>query len=226
VILIIALLISGIIFANLIKAQDIEDLQNMENPADVIKNKTGGIISEEGINTSEEAWQPYKSKAEERIEWINEKIGFLKPYLDPITNFVLKEEFAISKIFFLVLAIFILILIYILRLAELALPFSKWVSWVISIAFSLVLGITGSIKKIGEVIIKIVEIYQTWWVQLIIWAGIIVIIIIAIYLSKFLKKIKENQVQENKKFEEEQNLEKLKGNVEIAEIFTKGITEE
>lgn len=189
VIIIIVLLVSGFIFANLVKAQDIEQLQNMENPADVIKNKTGGIISEEGINTSEDAWKPFKSKAEERIEAINtwlDKNAFWMKYI-----FGMRPEISwifIINLFLMILAIYTLIF----TMPEFT-AFSKTIARIIG---ATIIVILVEIQIIANLAKKIDEWVDKWWTKLIAIFGLLLIIAGSGAMYKLAKKMEEDRKKE------------------------------
>jgi len=189
VILIIALLVSGFIFANLVKAQDIEQLQNMENPADVIKNKTGGIISEEGVNVSEDAWKPYKSKAEERIEAINtwlDKNAFWMKYI-----FGMRPE--ISWIFAINLFLMILAIQFLFFTMPEFIAFSKTITRIIATSIIVILV---EIQIIGKLARKIDELLDKWWTKLIALLGLLLIIAGSGAMYKLGKKMEEDRKKE------------------------------
>ena len=211
VIIIIALLVSGFIFANLVKAQDVEQLQNMENPADVIKNKTGGIISEEGVATDEETWKPYKSKAEERIEAINiwlDKNAFWMKYI-----FGMRPEISwifIINLFFMILAIHFLFF----TMPEF-IAFSKIITRIIAASIVIILVEVQIIANLAK---KLDELLDKWWTKLIALLGLLLIIAGSGAMYKLAKKMEEDR----KKEQQELDRVNLHGEAEAFGAATEG----
>ena len=145
------------------------------------------------------------------------------PITNPIFKYTIGLEPSLTWLFTLTFVLWIAFLIYTFRILELASPFSKTVQYTLSIGIIIIISIAGVTKTFAKYIINVISLFTIWWVQLIGIVIIIIALILASIFSKNLKKLFESIEKQKKKSEEELNREKLKGELKVAEAFTKEI---
>ncbi|MFA5174232.1 MAG: hypothetical protein WC438_03550 [Candidatus Pacearchaeota archaeon] len=149
----------------------------------------------------------------------------ISPYTDPIFKFFLGIEPSLSWLFLLSLTLWITIFMYIYRASEF-LPVSDFTQIAISLGTIIIISLIGIIKKLAELIISAIAVFNTWWMQLI-GAGIIIILfVLGSIFSKNLADLFKSNKEKKAKQEEELNREKLKAEVELAGKFTKTISDD
>ena len=164
--------------------------QDMPQTPPIVEEETAKKIQEFGekipLNPEtgkpdQEKLKPWKSKAEERIEWLNNNTKFLKP----ITKYSIGEEFALSFRFLLAFFIWCFFVMAFFVAINGYSSLSEGVSLGIALALGVVLGNLGFIKKIIDLIGYLLKSWWTWSLAIII---IIVLIIIEIKFGKILKE--------------------------------------
>ncbi|MGV8151712.1 MAG: hypothetical protein ACP5OG_01400 [Candidatus Nanoarchaeia archaeon] len=133
----------------------------------------------------------------------------------PLTK-VIGVQAGINWLFAIAFLIWLIFLFIIANSAQF-LPFSKLTSWIISLAFTIVLGLTGFIAKIAK---PIDYSLGKWWGKLILAVFLICLII----FSKEIGKIAKQQKESKSKDQEELDRQKLHKEVEVVGIYTDTIT--
>lgn len=176
-----------------------------------IQNLTGNIPIDEEGKLDDTKFQPFKSKAEERIEKINQWLDDNASWLKYV--FGMKPE--ISWLF----AINLLIILFLINLFVFTFPeisvFSQNISRIIGAGIVLVIIILGFTVKIAT---EINELIGKWWFKLAVLFGIIVLITLSTFFGRYFK-------QKRIKMQEELDRQKLHGGAKIAETFTKSVEE-
>ncbi len=184
-----------------------KELTNEQTRSDYLKKEWGKIIQ------NNEAFKPFY-----------EAYMKVSPYTNPIFKYTIGMAPSLSWLFLLDLALWITLLIYLIRLFELT-SFSPVVKSLISIILMIMFSAMGATKAVAEVIINLImKIATSWWMQLI-GAGIVIVwlVILSMFsenLKKWAKKTKENRA----KMKEAMDRERLEQSVKTAETFTKTVS--
>ncbi|MBS3075252.1 hypothetical protein J4429_02215 [Candidatus Pacearchaeota archaeon] len=185
--------------------------------------------------TDEEARKQYLTQELGKIFQNNTYyIKYIKPvenayskinwFTDPFFRYTIGMAPSLSWLFLLTLVLWIVFVVYAIRMLSLASIFSKWVQYTISFGIIIIISISGVTKKIAEYIINSISILTSWQMQLIVVSILIIGLILAIIFSKQLKEFFKSLKEKRKKMQEELDREKLKSEVKVAKAFTKGIT--
>lgn len=172
--------------------------QTVDNPTAGLESATGGTLTQEGINTDNinQTAQQYKSKAEMRIDAINKWLDDNASWLDWIFGMTpgVSWLFAIN---------FLTILTFIVYFRNI-LAFFSFFSETTAAIIGVLLAFLAVHLKITVTLAKwITHISSKWWVQLVAVIGIIIVIILASFLSKIQRKARKNQEEFQQKIDRE-----------------------
>ena len=187
-------------------SEDVEEIQEAIEGIPLDPD-TGGL--------DEEKITGYKSKAEQRIDAINkglEKTDFVFMFIFGIP---LRISWEFAYLFFFV----VISLVVFHNLPNWIGWDKEWLNILLALSVTFILGY---VKAFLFLINWIAEITSQWWWDLIILGVLLIIIFIATFGGKIGKKITEKR----KKTQEEIDREKLHGGAEVAEAFSKGVTED
>jgi len=146
----------------------------------------------------------------------------ISPITNPLFKYTLGLEPSFTFLFLLTLSIWIALVAIIFRSMRLLSIMSKKFHYIASFGFVIIVSILGLTRTVAGAIINSLEKLQTWWIKLIVLTIIIVTMLLSIIISK---KIDRYAKKTSKTAEEDLAREKLKSSAEVAETFTKGITE-
>jgi hypothetical protein len=212
----------GVLFISLILALGFFSLvlaQSVDSPTAGLENATGGLVDQEGIHTDNVDLTGYKSKAEMRIEAINQWFDNNAPWLKLIFGMVPE----ISWLF----AIDILLIL------------EGIVVLILNADFFLTKGMQSTIARIigaiifiyalwfkyplwaAEKIVALASLWNHWWYKVI----VIVLLIILLVLSGFLSKIKKSIRENRAKKQQEKDRKELHEDTEVADKFTDTLTD-
>ncbi|MAG37822.1 hypothetical protein CMI45_00335 [Candidatus Pacearchaeota archaeon] len=226
----ILILLLVIVFVPNIKAIEITDLGNQEDLKKVTdqipKNseETGEIASD----FLKKEWLDVLSKTKS-IGPVVKGYEKISPYTDPVGKVVIGEKPGLNWFFFLTLAIWVTLAIYIDKVLSTFSTFSDITSMVISFGMATVLSILGLTRFVAVTISGLLLLADTWWVKLI---GIIIFITVLVLISIFSKKfeaiIRLWRIRRAKNKKEEQELldrMRLRGYTDIVENYAEKISE-
>jgi hypothetical protein len=148
----------------------------------------------------------------------------ISPFTDPIVRYTVGMEPRLTWLFVVTFVLWWTLVIYGYRLLELVSVFSNLVQVVLSFGLVIIFSLLGGTKWIAELIINTIALFDIWWVQLI--GGIVVIIIIVLlgFFSKQLELFFEAMKKRRKELKRDIEHEKMKGEVEVAEAYTRSLT--
>lgn len=181
--------------------------QTADNPAAGIAGNTNGIVDESGLHTNNlngSMFTPYKSQAELRIEWLNEKLKILSPVLHYTIG---SSVFEFSWVFALTFFIWIFFVSSFYTIITGFSTFSKFASGAVSVILGIVLANIGVIKLTVNAVSYLLNVWWTWLIALVL---LIILIVVEVKIRKMTKKTRENQ----KKFQEELDKERLHNEAE------------
>lgn len=208
---ILVLFLLSISFISFISAQN-----DIQEGTEKVGEATGGLLSEEGINIPEqeelkEKFVPWKSKAEQRIEkvdqWLDDNMSWLR------WIFGMKPEISWAFAINLFLILF-LINFLIFNIREI-LPLSDTTSLIIGICtlvVIMILKLTVTLAKWTDSILR------NWWFKLIV---MFVIIFLIVFFTLFGKKLgewkkKRGEEKQKMKFKQFEGVSKM-----LEDAFTK-----
>lgn len=187
-------------------SEDVEKIQGLIEGIPLDPD-TGGL--------DEEKITGYKSKAEQRINAINEGLEKTDFVFMFVFGIPLRISWKFTYLFFLV----VISLVVFHNLSNWVGMDKEWLNILLALGVTFILGYT---KAFLFLINWIVEITSRWWWDLIVLGVLLIIIFIVAFGGKIGKKIAEKR----KKTQEEIDREKLHGGAEVAEIFSKTMTED
>lgn len=183
------LLVLSAIPAIIVSAADDSNSPEL-NQINQIKNASGGIIDESGLHLDEGTLNPWKSKAEQRIEMIDK-------YGGPVTNILFASDISLSWIFLLSLILWVVLIIIITR------PIIKILEQ--NALLALVIGIISSsiiMHLIGHPMIVKLDtlVREHWYYGIIIIAVMILIsVIYQVLIDALGQKKKQGEEKQEKK---------------------------
>ncbi|MGC9309681.1 MAG: hypothetical protein ACP5D2_03245 [Candidatus Nanoarchaeia archaeon] len=192
-----------------VKAQDDMPSAPMSEDYDKIKDATDSIPLDEQGGIDEDKIDVQKSKAEERINAINDWLERTDKYFLWLFNIPLRLSWEFTYLFFLVL----LSISVFHNLPNWIGLDKEWVNIVLAVGVTFALGFFRIFAQLVEWIILITN---KWWWNLIVIGVIIVLIAIAGFGSRIGKKIKEKQAKQ----QEELDRERLHSAAEVGDAFT------
>lgn len=149
----------------------------------------------------------------------------VSPYTNPIFKYTIGMTPSLSWLFLLTLALWITLLIYLIRIFEFT-SFSPIVRNLISLIFIVMFSLLGATKAIAELIINLItKLATSWWMQLF---GAVIVVVWLVLLSMFSENLKKwvQKMRENRaKMKEEIDRFKSAQNAKTIENFTKTISE-
>jgi len=173
---------------------DVEKIQNLTEKGQEIVEKTKEQESREYL------FQEWKKTIENNKYFSPIILGYKKisPVVNPVSKYAIGLEPSLTWIFILTLILWIVFVIYSLRILELTALSSRWVQYVVSIGIVVIISVAGITKKIAEYVIKVISLAGTWWVQLILIGIVILALIFASFFSKNLQEIfcKKESIEE------------------------------
>jgi hypothetical protein len=117
----------------------------------------------------------------------------ISPYTDPAIEFLVGMAPVLSWFFFLVLAIWIVLMKYFYTFYEVLRDFSSFsdmVSLIMSLCVFVILIVLNFFQNISlflaNKIVSLLEFFDLWWVKVI---GVVIFIFVVIFLSKFSRQI-------------------------------------
>jgi hypothetical protein len=197
-----AILIIAVYLVNLIA---LSLAQEVTDPTAGMRDASGGVLDEEGLHTEKinTSYKPYTSKAEERIEAINEYVG-------PISKFIFGVELSLSWLF--VFSVFLWIVIAAIVYNPLKQLFNM--SPVIALLSGFIVA-TLSLRTFGNKFVAwMTTIADTWYYAVI---AILIMTFVAVgyniamrSLAKKMKNEKEEQREQKAEIADKINEQKIK----------------
>lgn len=167
-------------------------------------------FDEDGINDTK--FEGYKSKTEERIDWLKNNTKFLKP----ITKYGVGEEFDFSWRFFIALAVWVFwIGLFFSILNGYGVGLSTGAVAAISLIIGVILGNLGMITRTTDWVFYLLN---AWWTKLIAFVAVCALIYVEIRFGKVLK-------QKRAKFKEEMAKMQQSTDRKVLHTTTTAITE-
>jgi len=210
--ILLSILILSIISISLIKAENIPGAPISESDLQKIENITNKIPIDESGNVDNEKLTGWKSKAELRIENINE--NYIKPILEklnPIFSKILGVDYSFSWLFLFAVIIWLVLFFIILPIASVL--FGKWYFGLIAgFAITSLIGLSGVIRKGAQMISNIIT---TWWLALICLIITAIIGVLLYFFSESFNKWTKKQKEQDEKIKEKQDKEILHTSAEI-----------
>lgn len=150
----------------------------------------------------------------------------ISPVTSPASKMVFGVEPSLSWAFLLIVVLWFVFWRYVLWALELTSPFSRITILVLSLSFTIVLGVSGFFRFLTNAIISLFSLLDVWWGQLFFMLGLLVGLMLAYRFARIMRKAARKKKEEDAKFDEALDRRKLKGTVETAETFVKKITKD